>query len=426
VFDGSFNVVQGAPVTFSFDANTGCSLGSTTATSDVAGVAAVTLTHPAAYASCVVRARLTNPPAPPPCEGECVFIGDHKVWDRTFVAPSGTNVWLGNYGFFGFWRDGQNWSSGSAPTSSTNVYIGIAAATIPAIYDFDDFRGNGSALSIYADHGTGIATNSNQDTLFVYGDFQMDTVYGGGMVWLSPNGNATSNLARGYSEGILRIGTDTLSGDCSNTTSQAYSLTDTLGGVTVELYCLLHLNQKTLKAGYGGIVTRRKGGLLMDNAPDRVIVEGDASFGGTRSTLTGGKITFKGDFEQLGDATVVTYNASSAHESLFVGEGQSQAIKMSDPSVNKFGKLTSGNVDFDVYFSGTSVKTYFAVGGLELLANSKFKVDQFAVFNPAVVMGSGSVLTVYGNMAGVPSCQNNGGTVSYDTANPPTLCLPPP
>lgn len=128
----------------------------------------------------------------------------------------------------------------------------------------------------------------------------------------------------------------------------------------------------------GGFTITGTGGLVMGTAGGEFTVGGNASFGGTGTSLTLGILRLRGAFSQTGAG--VTFSAGASHLTRFEG-ATTQSASLATPATNPFGGLTiatTGGVTFNsnavvvgtdsVVGAGTNVTS--AVGDTVFLNNA--------------------------------------------------------
>ncbi len=146
----------------------------------------------------------------------------------------------------------------------------------------------------------------------------------------------------------------------------------------------------------GGNLTVQNGGLIhMGNANDSVLVAGAALFdGGDESThLTGGQMVFAGAFTQKATSSVLSFQATGTHQSIFTGTGQNISFDTPGAGNSQFQDLSfaqaTGPVSFnsDVTVAGTvqwgGQKTFSGSG--HKLTLSSFNVGNGAIFDNLLV-----------------------------------------
>lgn len=309
VTDG-FNPIAGSGVRFARAAGGQyCTMSAdSVVTSDEDGIAAMTVNVAGGYASCVVVATMTNPPAPPPCEGECMALPPPSVTNRFIDAPEGTYIWLGENS--PYWLDLFNWNTLLLPTSSSTVYIPVAAHSWPIVTGTSPAPP--TAKHVYADIGTRIETTSIDDYLQVFGDFVVDTVTNAGRIWLSPDGSTFGALKATRIEGNLKLGTD---GPCTatgTTTLIGNVSVGTPGGTTdVDLRCRLDVDKYALTTANDFVVST-PGRIDMSQADAQLVVGGNASFTGN-AYLSAGLLEIKKNFSTSGDCETRLFRASGTH-----------------------------------------------------------------------------------------------------------------
>ncbi len=308
VQDVANNPVNGASVFWSL--GTPCAagfvLGTSPTTTNASGVAtAPAITVPNGIAgSCVLLTSLTNSFSPT----------SNRFY--TIMKPAAATAWLGTSSDTA-WATASNWSSGSAPTSATTIFVPVAVPSPKLLAD-------GSGGSITLESGS---TNLRLNThiLTASGDI---VASGSGITngTLTLDGTGTVNIA-----GTLPTTNIGNGGTCG-----AFQLSGAASTGAITVNCPLTIGAQTLTVGGNFSTASATGVLVMTSAGGLVDVTGSSTFAGASEAtfLTNGTFKARGNFAQSSAVSGTSYAPSGVHATSFAG-ASNQSVSFAD-AVNSF------------------------------------------------------------------------------------------
>ncbi|MDB4878382.1 MAG: Ig domain protein group 1 domain protein [Gemmatimonadetes bacterium] len=348
VRDASSNIVPNATNTVTFSVTSGsCGVSGQPVSIDANGAAtlsATTLTLPSSAGSCVIHAVASGSLTGSPFDF------------RVVAAPSGAVVWSGitNDDF----ATGTNWIGGSAPLSSSAVFIPRFMLNSP------EMRSDKTVASFTMESGGSFDVGSS-NTLTVAGTVDAGTVSNG-----TVKATGTTGTVRGtFSSVALTFGdgTNTCSYTLNGSVNVVKSTPATSGNVSIS-NCNVDVSTQTLTVGRNLTVTGTNGRLVMQSSSSRVTVTGSASFSGAAtdlpaSTLSAGTLDIGGDFTQASTVSSSAFVASGSHITTLTGAA-AQTVTFANPTTSHFYDLTVTNrsTDGTAIASVVEVKNNFVLG----------------------------------------------------------------
>jgi uncharacterized repeat protein (TIGR01451 family) len=305
-----------------------------------------------------------------------------------FSPPVGTtNSWTGATDVH--WNIATNWSAGTVPISTDNVFVCAQAPNQPVL------SAGGVTNNLT---NTGVI-NTNGFTLTAGGT--VDSSATGSAIIDSTSTTGTLAMPGAASIPTLKGIVPNLSvgfGACPTGFGVAFAGPTTIVGNLNIVGCQLDVNGQTATMSGNLNVTSGGGGLLiMQNPAGLLAVAGNASFGGGNETgnLTAGTLQVAGNFSTISGCCLTSFAASGTHLTVLNGSTL-QTVSMANPGPGNdhFQNLEVANT------GGVSLLTNIAVGG------------NFSVTTAVAVSGNAK-LSVGGNIT----------TVAGSTVNPAAVDL---
>ncbi|HXT17405.1 MAG TPA: Ig-like domain-containing protein [Gemmatimonadaceae bacterium] len=314
------------------------------------------------------------------------------------IAPSGSNVWLGQHS--DDYNSALNWNSGSIPTTSTNVFI-PAAVQSPSIG-----AAGGVANSIKLEDGNSNQVQLNGHILAIY-----DSVDAGG----SGITNGTLQLLANHATAIKGTLPTTFVGNSDGNCGDAnYSVSGTTSSGQLTVNCTLVIGQYTVSttgdvhvgtATVGisttpGVLdmTDSRGVLNVGNATHRASI----TFAGYDETnlLTFGTINVTGDFtSQTANDCTCTFVASGSHKVKFTGS-TAQTVTLGFGQA-QFNDVEVANTNGGVSFAHqTEIYRNLTITGSTVTATGANRL----------IVGGAVTANATANLSGVDSLRVTGAT----------------
>jgi adhesin/invasin len=376
VHDVSYNPVNGASVFWSL--GTPCAAGfvlgtspTTTNSSGIATAPAITVPNGTA-GSCVLLTSLTNSFSP----------SSNRFY--AIMKPAAATAWLGTSSDTA-WATASNWSSGSAPSSATTIFVPVAVPSPKLLAD-------GSGGSITLESGS---TNLRLNThiLTASGDI---VASGSGITngTLTLNGTGTVNIT-----GTLPTTNIGNGGSCG-----AFQLSGAASTGTITVNCPLTIGAQTLTVGGNFSTASATGVLVMTSAGGLVDVSGSSTFAGASEAtfLTNGTFKARGDFAQSTAVSGASYAPSGLHATSLAGAGN-QSVSFADAANSFFNDVDLSNAGVTTTF------TTLVTVNHNLTANANTNLVQSGAGKRIVVAGTVTAATS-ANLGGVDSLRVTGTT----------------